>query len=93
MAKILSEYEDQNAMQYSELDVNKHVFNNPNNAQLKESLTQVPTEQRNPFTDLYHWAKGEVYDINALKTAIDIRNQHLLRASLPRRRGYVGEIS
>ena len=41
MAKILNDYEEQNGMQYSELDMNQQVISNPNNAELKESLNQV----------------------------------------------------
>ena len=36
MAKILNDYEEQNGMQYSDLDMNQHVITNPNNAQMKE---------------------------------------------------------
>jgi len=25
---------------------------------------------RNPFTDLYHWCKGEIYDLTAFTAAV-----------------------
>ena len=28
---------------------------------------------RNPYTDLYHWIKGEIYDLNAYSAALKIR--------------------
>ena len=28
---------------------------------------------RNPFTDLYHWVKGELYDLAALECAVEAR--------------------
>ena len=70
MAKLLGDYEDLNTVQYAELDVNQLVLNNPNNADLKESMLHTIENIRNPFTDLYHWVKGELYDINAFLAAI-----------------------
>ncbi len=28
---------------------------------------------RNPYIDLYHWVKGEIYDIEAMRNAIKKR--------------------
>ena len=28
---------------------------------------------RNPFTDLYHWVKGEIYDVDAFQAALAVR--------------------
>jgi len=30
---------------------------------------------RNPFTDLYHWVKGELYDLAAMKNVLDERKR------------------
>lgn len=30
---------------------------------------------RNPFTDLYHWVKGELFDIGAFQAAILLREK------------------
>ena len=30
---------------------------------------------RNPFTDLYHWVKGEEWDIEALRAALAVRDR------------------
>ena len=30
---------------------------------------------RNPFTDIYHWVKGELYDLNAMKTLMSERSK------------------
>ena len=61
-------------MHYSDLDMNQHVINSPNNTELKESLAQMVNDQRNLDADLYLWIKGETYDLNAMQVAIDIRN-------------------
>ena len=35
-----------------------------------KSLNQTVENQRNPYIDLYHWIKGEVYDLNAFSAAL-----------------------
>jgi len=37
---------------------------------LVESLKHTTENLRNPFTDLYHWLKGEIYDLNAFTVAL-----------------------
>lgn len=29
---------------------------------------------KNPFEDMYHWCKGEIYDLQALQTALASRD-------------------
>ena len=73
-AKILTDYEDLNLAHYTDLDAQKLVINNPeSNQNLKESMLHTLDNLRNPFTDLYHWVKGEIYDLTALKQLIDDR--------------------
>ena len=73
MNKILTDYEDHNLTQYSDVDVSKLVLNNPQNAVLKSGLATIET-QMNPFTILYHWIKGEVYDLGSFSAIIANRN-------------------
>lgn len=73
MTKILTDYEDHNLTQYSDVDVSKLVLNNPNNAVLKSGLATIEA-QMNPFTILYHWIKGEVYDLGSFSAIIANRN-------------------
>ena len=54
--------------------MNQAVLNHPNSTELKENLAKLSSDQDNSFTDLYHWAKGENYDLFAMNTAIGIRN-------------------
>jgi len=30
---------------------------------------------RNPYIELYHWVKGELYDIEAMRNAVNVRNK------------------
>mmetsp|Transcript_47841 Transcript_47841/g.63258 ORF Transcript_47841/g.63258 Transcript_47841/m.63258 type:complete len:103 (+) Transcript_47841:802-1110(+) len=38
---------------------------------LIESLRHTVDNLRNPFTDLYHWVKGEIYDLAAFQAALN----------------------
>ena len=72
-ASILTEYEDHNLRHYADQDAGKLVINNPDQANLIESLRHTIDNLRNPFTDLFHWVKGEIYDIAAFTTALNER--------------------
>ena len=75
MAKLLSDYEDLNQVQYADLDVYQLVLNNPGQSEVKESMLHTIENLRNPFTDLYHWVKGEMYDVQAYQYALIIREK------------------
>ena len=40
---------------------------------LDDELKKAVTSLKNPFVDLYHWIKGEVYDLNAFAAALSGR--------------------
>ena len=50
-AKILTDYEELNLAQYTDLDPHKLVINNPESQNLKESMLHTLENLRNPFTD------------------------------------------
>ena len=54
------------------MDVNKLLLNNPENSKLKEKLVNMNKDLNNPFIDLYHWVKGEIYDLAAIQAAINL---------------------
>ena len=56
--------------QYTDLDPHRLVINSPESANLKESMLHTLENLRNPFTDLYHWVKGELYDLSAMKIVL-----------------------
>lgn len=73
-AKILTDYEDLNLAHYTDLDAQKLVINSPDSP-LKESMLHTLENLRNPFTDLYHWIKGELYDLSAMKNLLNERGK------------------
>lgn len=74
-AKVLTDYEDLNLAHYTDLDSHKLVINSPESQNLKESMLHTLENLRNPFTDLYHWVKGELYDLAAMKNLLDERKK------------------
>ena len=74
MAKILNDYEDLNLTQYTDVDVSRLILNHPENTELKAALAHTYENQQNPFTFLYHWIKGECYDLGSFSQAIANRN-------------------
>lgn len=73
-AKILTDYEDLNLAHYTDLDASKMIINSPESP-LKESMLHTLENLRNPFTDLYHWIKGELYDLAAFKNLLNERGK------------------
>jgi hypothetical protein len=60
----MNKYEELNLKQYTESDEDKLVFNNPNTSTpIKDQMDHMIDNQKNPFEDMYHWCKGEIYDI------------------------------
>lgn len=60
-SKVLNAYEDNNLTYYTDLAPERLVMNEsgPN---LQGEMLKAQESLRNPFTDLYHWIKGELYD-------------------------------
>ena len=67
----LSKYEEMNLAYYVDQNSQQLVFNNTENNNYTESLTHTVANLRNPFTDLYHWLKGEIYDLAAFTTSLN----------------------
>jgi hypothetical protein len=72
-AAFITRYEDLNLTHYTDMNTRELVFNNPENKALQESMVTTGTALKNPYIDLYHWVKGELYDLEALKDAIRVR--------------------
>lgn len=68
---LLDKYEDLNMNCYTENSPDKMVLNNPEYKQLKDSMEHMVDNQKNPFDEMYHWIKGEIYDIKAIQAAIN----------------------
>lgn len=74
MKQVLNSYEELNLTHYTNMDGDKLVFLNPANKDLKDGMQHTAENLRNPFTDIYHWVKGELYDLKAMAGAIAVRN-------------------
>lgn len=68
---LLDKYEDVNMNCYTENSPDKLVLNNPENKQLKDQMDHMIDNQKNPFEEMYHWCKGEIYDIKSILFAIE----------------------
>ena len=74
-ANILTEYEENNLCYYTERDTTKLVINSTEaGTNFSENMRHTIESLRNPFTDLYHWVKGEMYDLAAFTAALVERN-------------------
>ena len=73
MQNILTDYEQLNLTFYSDNKVAGLVFLNEDGDNLSVSMRHTVEKLRNPFTELYHWLKGEMYDIAAFSMALKER--------------------
>jgi len=67
---LFDKYEDLNMNCYTENSPDKMVLNNPDQKQLKDQMDHMIDNQKNAFDEMYHWCKGEIYDIKAIMAAI-----------------------
>jgi hypothetical protein len=67
---LLDKYEDLNMTNYTEGKQELLVLNNPESGKIKEQMDHMIDNQKNSFDHMYHWCKGEIYDIKAIVNAI-----------------------
>lgn len=63
---MLDQYEELNLNNYLDGDNSKMVFSNVEDqgvSRTKEKVSSLCDSLRNPYFNLYHWAKGELFDI------------------------------
>jgi len=70
MAGSFASYEDTNLVYYIDHDSSGLILNNMESGNMIETFRQSIESLRNPFTDLYHWVKGEMYDLEAFAGAL-----------------------
>lgn len=73
LQKIYESYEDLNLSHYSEMNSSRLILMNPENCTLKESMGHLNANLRNGFVDIYHWVQGELYDLQAIGDAVQMR--------------------
>ena len=72
-ANNFTEYEEKNLAFYTDQEASKLVINNSESGNLIEQMRHTIENLRNPFTDLYHWIKGEIYDMSAFTATLNER--------------------
>lgn len=60
---MFEKYEEVNMIQYVDGNTDKLLFGNKSNDTLSSKLDHLTDNLKNPYIDLYHWIKGELYDI------------------------------
>jgi len=61
---ILDKYEELNLTAYNDGNDRKLVIGDPNNKDaLKDQMQHMVENLKNPYEEMYHWIKGEMYDI------------------------------
>lgn len=63
---MLEKYEDLNLTNYTEKKDEKFVICDSNRPKFKKATDQLINSYQNPYHELYHWIKGEIYDIQAM---------------------------
>lgn len=73
---LLEKYEELNLKIYLTENPHQHkqVFFKEYNQDLSVAMDHVAENLKNPFDEMYHWAKGEVYDIQSLLDAVTFRD-------------------
>ena len=46
------------------------IFMHPNNTKMNQELENLGTSMTNPYIELYHWAKGEVFDLMSVSEVV-----------------------
>ena len=81
MANVLEAYEEMNLQQYVDVDVYQLVLNNPDNEDIKNRLRQLSENLVSSFVDLQLWARGELYDLESMLVAINLRETIVKKAA------------
>mmetsp|Transcript_39706 Transcript_39706/g.60850 ORF Transcript_39706/g.60850 Transcript_39706/m.60850 type:complete len:311 (+) Transcript_39706:22-954(+) len=72
---MLDKYEELNLANYVEGDEHSMVFGNPTSATDKEAVNSMCDNLKNPYFNVYHWCKGELFDIEAVNQAIAMKDK------------------
>ena len=72
---MLTVYEENNLHYYSEADATKWVINDQSNVNLASECSNMEEQMKNSFVDLYHWIKGELYDLESFKSSLDCHKE------------------
>ena len=81
---MMDKYEELNLANYVEGKEEKMIFGNTtyivsDGLNLKDSINKMNDGLKNPYFNLYHWCKGELFDIEAVYNAINTRDKIMER--------------
>ena len=71
----IAEYEELNLAIYVDGEESKMVFGNTKNTEtssdtVKEQVSTLVESMKNPYFNIYHWVKGEIFDIESVERAV-----------------------
>lgn len=74
---MLDKYEELNLASYVDNVDEKMVLTckdkkDDNDKTMKDNVKEMVDSLKNPYFNLYHWCKGEIYDIEAVTSAVNI---------------------
>jgi hypothetical protein len=75
---MLNNYEELNLANYCDGDQSKMVFGKTaveGEQTIKEQVSALADAMKNPYFNIYHWVKGEIYDIEAVNDAITTKDK------------------
>lgn len=81
MLNMLDKYEELNLANYVEGNEAKMVFGNTTlkaegqNDTIKEQVSKLCDNLKNPYFNMYHWCKGEHFDIEAVFNAVNLKDK------------------
>jgi len=64
-----------NLQHYTDMNAAELILTNPDNAEVQTGMNEVAGKLQNPYIDIYHWAKGEIFDLQAIGNAVKERNK------------------
>jgi len=78
--QMLDKYEELNLANYVEGNEDKMVFGNTQNSEtsgetVKNQVSTMCENLQNPYFNIYHWVKGEVFDIEAVARAVATKDK------------------
>jgi hypothetical protein len=62
-----------NLQHYTDMNTVELIMTNPDNIEVFANMGEIAGNLQNPYIDIYHWAKGEIFDLTALKLAVNER--------------------
>lgn len=71
LQKILMRYEDSHLSEYLNHATKGLIFMHPENKKASDGMSGLSGNQNNVYAELYHWAKGEVFDIRVVQYMVD----------------------